>query len=133
MTGVSRPGPEKGRYDAMRASILVVDDEEDVRGYLSSLLEDNGYAVETAEDGNQAWRLIEAQPPDLILLDLMMPEQTGTGLYRMLHDHKTVRDIPVIVISGLAGRNVAVGKTVPVFDKPIDEDGLLKKIDEMVG
>ncbi|MEE4271687.1 MAG: response regulator [Thermoanaerobaculales bacterium] len=117
----------------MRASILVVDDEEDVRGYLSSLLEDNGYAVETAEDGNQAWRLIEAQPPDLILLDLMMPEQTGTGLYRMLHDHKTVRDIPVIVISGLAGRNVAVGKTVPVFDKPIDEDGLLKKIDEMVG
>jgi len=117
----------------MKARILVVDDEEDIRGFLCSLLEDNDYAVDTAEDGNQAWRLINAQPPDLILLDLMMPEQTGTGLYRMLHDHKEVRDIPVIVISGLAGRNVAVGKTVPVFDKPIDEDGLLKKISEMVG
>jgi CheY-like chemotaxis protein len=117
----------------MAARILVVDDEEDVRGFLSSLLEDNGYLVETAEDGNQAWRIIQTHPPELILLDLMMPEQTGTGLYRMLHDHKEVRDIPVIVISGLAGRNVAVGKNVPVFDKPIDEDGLLKMIDDMIG
>ncbi|MDX2437158.1 MAG: response regulator [Acidobacteriota bacterium] len=116
----------------MAARILVVDDEEDVRGFLCSLLEDNGYVVDAAEDGNRAWRAIEEQRPDLILLDLMMPEQTGTGLYRMLHDHKDLREIPVIVISGLAGRNVAVGKTVPVFDKPIDEDGLLKKISEMI-
>lgn len=116
----------------MTRRILVVDDEEDVRGFLSSLLEDNGYAVELAEDGNQAWRAIEGQRPDLILLDLMMPEQTGTGLFRMLHDHQGLRDIPVIVISGLAGRNIAVSKSVPVFDKPIDEQGLLKKIAEMI-
>jgi len=116
----------------MAASILVVDDEEDVRGYLCSLLEDNGYVVDSAEDGNRAWRAIEEQRPDLILLDLMMPEQTGTGLYRRLHDHKGLREIPVIVISGLAGRNVAVGKAVPVFDKPIDEEGLLEKISEMI-
>ena len=113
----------------MAASILVVDDEEDVRGYLCSLLEDNGYVVDSAEDGNRAWRAIEEQRPDLILLDLMMPEQTGTGLYRRLHDHKGLREI---VISGLAGRNVAVGKAVPVFDKPIDEEGLLEKISEMI-
>ena len=56
----------------MKARILVVDDEEDVRGFLASLLEDNDYSVETAEDGNQAWRLIEAQPPDLILMDIML-------------------------------------------------------------
>lgn len=117
----------------MAGRVLVVDDEEDVRSFLCSLLEDNGYEVEVAEDGNRAWRAIEKQRPDLILLDLMMPEQTGTGLYRMLHDHKSLRNIPVIVISGLAGRNVAVGKSVPVFDKPIDEQGLLRQISEMIG
>ena len=117
----------------MAARILVVDDEEDVRSFLCSLLEDHGYEVEVAEDGNRAWRAIEAQRPDLILLDLMMPEQTGTGLYRRLHDHKDLREIPVIVVSGLAGRNVAVGKSVPVFDKPIDEQELLRQIGEMLG
>jgi len=117
----------------MAARVLVVDDEEDVRGFLCSLLEDNGYEVEGAEDGNHAWRAIQEQRPDLILLDLMMPAQTGTGLYRKLHDHKDLREIPVIVISGLAGRNVAVGRSVPVFDKPIDEEGLLRQISEMIG
>ncbi len=116
----------------MAARILVVDDEEDVRSFLCSLLEDNGYEVEMVEDGNRAWEAIKIQRPDLILLDLMMPEQTGTGLYRKLHDHKELSEIPVIIVSGLAGRNVAVGKSVPVFDKPIDEDGLLKKVSEMV-
>jgi CheY-like chemotaxis protein len=131
MAGPVKPGPRKGN-GVMAARILVVDDEEDVRGFLCSLLEDNGYEVEVAEDGNQAWRAIDKQRPDLILLDLMMPEQTGTGLYRKLHDHKSLREIPVIVISGLAGRNVAVGRSVPVFDKPIDQQGLLAKISEMI-
>jgi CheY-like chemotaxis protein len=117
----------------MAKHILVVDDEEDVRGFLRSLLEDNGYSVDVAEDGNKAWETIDRKRPDVILLDLMMPEQTGTGLYRKLHDRKGLRDIPVIVISGLAGRNVAVGKSVPVFDKPIEEEKLLQKIQEMAG
>ena len=117
----------------MAARILVVDDEEDVRGFLCSLLEDNGYEVEMAEDGNSAWEAIRKRSPDLILLDLLMPEQTGTGLFRRLHDHKELCEIPVIVVSGLAGRNVAVGKSVPVFDKPIDEQALLREINEMVG
>ena len=117
----------------MAARILVVDDEEDVRGFLRALLEDNGYEVETAEDGNRAWEAIRAQRPSLILLDLMMPEKTGTGLYRKLHDNKEMKNIPVIVISGLAGRSVAVSKTVPVFDKPIDEERLLLQIEQMIG
>lgn len=117
----------------MAKQILVVDDEKDVRDFLKSLLEDNGYAVRVAEDGNKAWEAIGRQRPDLILLDLMMPEQTGTGLYRRLHDRSTFKDIPVIVISGLAGRNVAVGKAVPVFDKPIEEEGLLNKIAQLIG
>ena len=117
----------------MAKNILVVDDEPDVREFLSSYLEDNGYAVQTAEDSTQALKLIEVNIPDLILLDLMMPEETGTGLYRKLHDKKAYKEIPVIVISGAAGRDVAVSKSVPVFDKPIDKEGLLSTIQESIG
>ncbi|MFC1639182.1 response regulator [Gemmatimonadota bacterium] len=117
----------------MAKNILVVDDEPDVREFLSDYLGDNGYNVQTAEDGTQALKLIEVDIPDLILLDLMMPEETGTGLYRKLHDKKAYKEIPVIVISGAAGRDVAVSKSVPVFDKPIDKEALLSKIQEIVG
>ncbi len=117
----------------MAKKILVVDDEPDVREFLSSLLEDAGYEVRTAEDGMRAMDLIKDQTPDLILLDLMMPEETGTGLYRKLHDKKDFRDIPVIVISAAAGRDVAVSKSVPVFDKPIDQEGLLAAIRGSLG
>jgi len=117
----------------MAKNILVVDDEPDVREFLSDYLGDNGFYVRTAEDGTQALKLIETDIPDLILLDLMMPEETGTGLYRKLHDKKAYREIPVIVISGAAGRDVAVSKSVPVFDKPIDKEALLAKIQETIG
>jgi CheY-like chemotaxis protein len=119
--------------EKMMKNILVVDDEPDVREFLSSYLEDSGYNVRTAEDGTQALKLIEGDIPDLILLDLMMPEETGTGLYRKLHDKKAYKEIPVIVISGAAGRDVAVSRSVPVFDKPIDKEALLSKIQETVG
>jgi len=117
----------------MAKNILVVDDEPDVREFLSSLLEDVGYNVSTAGDGLQALDLVKSKAPDLILLDLMMPEETGTGLFRRLHDKREFREIPVIVISGAAGRDVAVSKSVPVFDKPIDQDGLLAAIRETIG
>jgi CheY-like chemotaxis protein len=117
----------------MNSNILVVDDEQDIREYLKDFLEDHGYHVAVAEDGQQAMEQIKDQKPDLILLDLLMPEETGTGLYRRLHDKKEYRDIPVIVISGLAGRSVAVSKSVPVFDKPIDEERLLESIKDLLG
>ncbi len=117
----------------MKQDILVVDDEPDVREFLSSYLEDVGYGVRTAEDGNAAMAQIKDRKPDLILLDLMMPEETGTGLFRKLHDKKEYKEIPVIVISGAAGRDVAVSKSVPVFDKPIDKEGLLAAVQEAIG
>ena len=105
-------------------TILVVDDEEDVRYFLSDILDDEGYRVRVAEDGDMALAMIEEAAPDLVLLDLMMPHGTGTGLYRKMHDRKELRSIPVIIVSGLAGRHVAVSRDVPVFDKPIDEGRL---------
>jgi CheY-like chemotaxis protein len=72
--------------------------------------------------------VISRGKPDLILLDLQMPEETGTGLYRKLHNKKEYKDIPVIVISGLAGSYVAVSKSVPVIDKPPKEENVLEEV-----
>ncbi len=117
----------------MSASILVVDDEQDVRQFLRDLLTDEGYSVRVAEDAAAAWERIAERQPDLILLDLLMPSETGTGLYRRLRRKGGTKEIPVIVISALAGREVAVSRSVPVFDKPIDADGLLKAVGRVLG
>ena len=117
----------------MAKKILVVDDEPDIRDYLCSYLEDEGFTTMEAEDGHVAMEKAVGEAPDLILLDLQMPEETGTGFYRKLHHKKELRDIPVIVISGMAGRDIAVSKSVPVFEKPIDKEALLESIQQILG
>jgi len=116
----------------MKNNILVVDDEVDIRGFLNDLLEDHGYSVRLAENGHHAMMMIKEEKPDLILLDLMMPKGTGTDLYRRLHQNKEHKDIPVIIISGLPGRHIAVSKTVPVFDKPIDEEKVIEEVKKIL-
>ena len=117
----------------MKNIILVVDDEQDVREFLCELLEDQGYTVSLAVDGHEALEKIKQEKPDLILLDLLMPKETGTDLYRRIHQKKEFEDVPVIVISGLPGRHLAVSKSVPVFDKPIDEKMLLDEVKKAIG
>jgi CheY-like chemotaxis protein len=128
------PGAERERRSQMaKKRILVVDDEKDIVEFLTQLLEDNGYEVTAAYDGVEAMQLISAEKPDLILLDLQMPEETGTGLYRKLHNKKEYRDIPVVVISGLAGNYLAVSKSVPVIDKPPSEEDVLEEVGKALG
>jgi CheY-like chemotaxis protein len=112
----------------MGKKILVVDDEPDVRDYLGSFLEDEGFEIRTAENGDAAISLIEEEKPDLILLDLLMPEATGAGLYRRLQEKAELKDIPVIVISGMVGKDVTVMDFVRVLDKPVDREHLLATV-----
>ena len=114
-------------------NILVVDDERDVAEFMRDLLEDNGYGVTVAYDGVEAMEKIRERKPDLILLDLQMPEETGTGLYRKLHTRSDLKHIPVIVVSGLAGRNIAVSKSVTVIDKPPEEKEVLEEVRKALG
>jgi CheY-like chemotaxis protein len=113
----------------MSHKILVVDDEADIRTYLTTLLEKHDYEVVTASDGVEALEIAKREKPDLVCLDLQMPNQTGTGFYRKLTRDKELGDTPVIVVSGLAGRDLAVTKPVAVFDKPIDPHALIAAIE----
>ena len=113
--------------------ILVVDDEVDVRAFLAAVLEKRGYRVVTAEDGRQAYDLVEGEHPDLIVLDLAMPNQTGTDFYRRFMKHDELREIPIIVVSGLAGRHLAVSNPFAVFDKPIDPDEFTAAVERALG
>lgn len=82
--------------------ILVVDDEEDVRDYLKTALEDDGFEVETANDGLEALEAVRRNPPDLISLDLVMPRHSGAKFYRELQKDKALHKIPVLVVTGHA-------------------------------
>ncbi|MBN1347005.1 MAG: response regulator [Phycisphaerae bacterium] len=113
--------------------ILIVDDDADIRAYLSSLLEDKGYTTSTAEDGAEALKKVRQEKPDLVILDLMMPHQTGTDFYRKIVRDKGLSDTPVIVVSGLAGRELALKEPAAVFDKPIDPDEFIAAVEKCLG
>ena len=114
----------------MCKKILVVDDEADIRKFLTVLLKKGGYETVEAENGAQALTIAAQEKPDLIILDLQMPEKTGTDFYRKLAKDDTLGTIPVIVVSGIPGRHLAIRKPVAVFDKPIDPDVFLATVDE---
>ena len=117
----------------MGKKILAIDDENDALLILKTTLTGEGYNVLTATNGMDGIAIARDEKPDLIILDLLMPEETGTGLYRKLHNKKKYRDIPVIVISGLAGSYLAVSKSVPVIEKPPDEELVLWEVAKALG
>ena len=117
----------------MAGKILVIDDEEDVRTFLSSVLEREGYETVVAADGVEAFDIAEREKPSVVILDLQMPNQTGTQFYRRLTRHRELADIPVIVVSGIAGRHLAVREPFAVFDKPIDPDDFVAAVERALG
>lgn len=83
--------------------ILVVEDDPDIRGVLERNLGEAGYVVHSAETGGEALRLVEAFAPDLVLLDLMLPDRSGGDVCRALRENPNTRTVPVIMVSALAG------------------------------
>jgi CheY-like chemotaxis protein len=84
----------------MPKRILIVDDEPDAISYISSVLEDNGYEYLSAENGVQGLELAQKEKPDMILLDLIMPEKSGMLMFQELKKDPELGKIPVIVVSG---------------------------------
>src|SRR6476619_7683520 len=86
---------------ARPASVLVVDDTIENLRLLSSMLEEHGYEVRPVTNGRQALQAVERDPPDLILLDITMPEMDGYEVCRRLQERDGSRDVPVIFITAL--------------------------------
>ena len=112
-------------------SILIVEDDEGVQQSLAALLRDEGYEVETVNDGTTALRrLTEGPPPSLILLDLMMPQMDGIEFRsRQLADSR-IANVPVIVVSARAdGRRTAerIG-AADFLPKPMSFEALLHAV-----
>jgi two-component system chemotaxis response regulator CheY len=84
--------------------VLVVDDDPDILEALSEILEAEGYAVQKARNGQEALERLNGSPPDLVLLDLMMPVMDGYEFSRRLRQSALGGSIPIIVLS--ADRNV---------------------------
>jgi CheY-like chemotaxis protein len=85
-----------------KKTILVVDDEPDTLAFLTTVLEDNGFQTLSAADGNEALRRIEEKMPDLIALDITMPEKSGVSVYRTVKGNEKLKDIPVIIVTGIS-------------------------------
>ena len=110
-------------------TILIVDDEPNIRGFLRLVLEDEGYTVETATDGCEALTKPRTRLPDVILLDLIMPVLDGIGFMRACRQNPAWGRVPVLVMS--AGDALARDETLDPHDvllKPFDLDVLLRRL-----
>ena len=90
---------------ARRARILVVDDEPNNRLLLQVMLANDGYEIVTASAGAEALALVEQQPPDLIVLDVMMPGMDGYQVASRIKANPATRHIPVIMLTALSDKN----------------------------
>ncbi len=116
----------------MAKKILIVDDDPNIITYLTDLFGDNGYATCSAGNGREALDLAQREKPDLITLDLEMPEEWGPRFYRKMSQHPELMNIPVIVISGLSGNQYAIQKAVACVSKPFDRDELLRIVKDAI-
>jgi CheY-like chemotaxis protein len=116
----------------MTKKIMVIDDDPIIVKYLVTLFSDNGYETCSASDGIQALESVKTECPDLITLDLEMPQEWGPRFYRKLSKNERLKKIPVIVISGLAGDH-AVKDAVAFIKKPFDPDKLLGIVKKTIG
>jgi excisionase family DNA binding protein len=88
------------RIEGSRRLILIVDDDERLREFIRVNLEMEGYAVREAGSAEEGLAVLEEEPPDLILLDVMMPKVDGWEMLRRVHQRHGVGSIPVIMFSG---------------------------------
>ena len=120
-------------------TILVVDDDPDTRTYLTTVLEDNGFATVSAVDGTEVMKKIEENLPDLIALDIAMPEKSGVAVYRSLKEDDRLKSIPVIIVTGISDdfqKFISSRRQVPppegYISKPVDVDQLLSMVSELL-
>lgn len=117
----------------MPKKILIVDDDPVIVKYLENVFKNNGYATCKANDGNEAFEILQQEKPDLITLDLEMPAGWGPRFYRKFSKLSVYKNLPVIVISGLPGKHLAIKNVIATMGKPFDPDILIGHVRRALG
>ncbi len=106
-------------------TILVVEDDVDIRECYQSLLEREGYRVTTAQNGQEALDVLSREHPALILLDLMMPVMSGPEFLEAMREDESSTDIPVVIVSAYGELADATAGVAGFLRKPVELAALL--------
>ena len=130
----------------MSKKVLIVDDDPDVRLFNATVVEESGYTPVEAANGEEGLKIAKKDRPDLVILDVLMPKQSGIRLYRELKTDKALLGIPVIMLSGVAKRTFLRSqkaltefgdKPVPepenYLEKPVEPEELAREIKKLLG
>ncbi len=114
-------------------TILVVDDEKHIRDLLKQELSESGYIVKEAEDGKKALEMIRKEIPDLLILDVMMPEMNGFDLAAILKNDPLTMDIPILILSIIQDKERGIRLGVDRYlTKPIDTEKLFQEVGSLL-
>ena len=126
--------------DSQVKKILIVDDDPDIVAYLEAFFKDNGFQTIFAVNGKECYDKAVNEMPDLITLDVTMPEESGVRALRDLQENEKTANIPIIMITGVTTEfkkfihtRKQVKPPVAYFEKPIERDALLSKVKEVLG
>jgi two-component system phosphate regulon response regulator PhoB len=130
----------------MGKKVLVVDDDPDVRLFSVTVLEENGYTPLEASNGEEGLKMIREQKPDLVILDVLMPRQSGIRLYRELKTDKSLKNVQVVILSGIAKKTflrsqkaltefggAAVPEPQIYLEKPVEAEELAEAVKKVIG
>lgn len=118
--------------EGAKRTVLVVEDDPWIRSLMADLLAGEGYEVIQAPDGKEGLRAASDRDPDVILLDLAMPEKSGLDVLHELKSSKPTQDIPVLVVSAYAMLMMGsdARRADGVIQKPFDLADLLTQVDQ---
>jgi two-component system phosphate regulon response regulator PhoB len=130
----------------MSKRVLTVDDDPDISIFVKTVLEENGYAPLVARNGEAGLSIAREEAPDLIILDVLMPKQSGIRMYRELKTDESLRNIPVIILSGIAKRTFlrsqealtefgdqAIPEPDVYIEKPVEPLELAETVKRLIG
>src|SRR5271157_826241 len=117
--------------------IVYIEDDTEMIDLVTLILNRRGYLVKGAHGGRQGLDLVQKEPPDLILLDLMMPDLDGWDLYQQLKANDTTKDIPVIIITAKAQAidrvlGLHIAKVEDYISKPFRPQELIESIEKVL-
>ncbi len=120
-----------------KKKIIIVDDDENLRKMIKIRLELKNYSVLEADSGESALELINNEKPDLILLDIAMPDMDGYEVCKLLKDNEDTKNIPIVFLTGIEGNieNKLQGLMVGGADyiqKPFDGKELVERIEKIL-